>query len=259
MRRPHLGFGRARRVPVLAVAIAAAAVVGVTAVALGSTSPAQPTPPTAGAAQLAVFSRASTAGDALPTSFANQLQAWDGSASPELANARHVTASNGESAYVVPTATGGICVINTNEAFCSPADHSAGASVVDLCSPTLPLGQMEVEWLMPDNSTDVHLTMSDGSEIQFPSGDNVYITQLPLNSTSPLPSSVDWSSGGQSSQVSMPVPADARTAGCDHPSPTASAARAHRRRRAKVQFMVDHHLHRMGNRPRRASSLRASR
>lgn len=259
MKLPHPGFRRARRVPVLTVAFAAAAVVGVTAVALGSTSPAQPTPPTGGAAQLAVLSTPSTAADALPTSFANQLQAWDSSASPEVANSRRVTASDGQSAYVVPTATGGICVINTNEAFCSPAEHSAGASVVDLCSPSLPSGQMQVEWLLPDNSTNVHLTMSDGSEIGFPSGDNVYITQLPLNSTSPLPSQVDWTSAGQSSEVSMPVPGDARTAGCEHPSPDASAAGTHSRRAAKVQFMVDHHTLRMGRRPRRVSTLGAGR
>jgi hypothetical protein len=256
MRLPHRGTGRARRIPLLALALAVAAVVGVTAVALGSPAPSQPTPPEAGAAQLAVFSQAATPADALPSLFANQLQAWDGWASPELASARMVSASDGQSAYVVPTATGGICVINTNEAFCNPADHSAGASAVDLCSPTLPLGQMEVEWLLPDNSTNVHLAMSDGTEVQFPSGDNVYVTRLPLSATSPVPSSVDWTSGGQASQVSLPIPADAQTAQCEHVAPaTAASAQEHRRSLPKPELAIDHHSLRMSGRHSQSSTL----
>jgi hypothetical protein len=254
MRGPLRRIRPAERIPLVALGVAAAVVIGVSAVAFGSSAPPQPTPPEAGGAQLAVFSRPATPTDSLPSLFANQLQAWDSSASPELAQSRRVTASDGQSAYVVPTASGGICVVNANESFCSPADHSAGASAVDLCSPSLPLGQMEVEWLLPDAASNVYLTMSDGSQVNFPFGNNVYITRLPLNATSPVPSAVVWTAGGQVSQVSMPVPANAQTEQCEHPSPTAAASTRERRRSSpKVQFKVEHHLVRLSGSGRPAT------
>jgi hypothetical protein len=233
-----------QRMSGLAVTGAAAIVIGITAVASGSTTQPQPTPPSAGAgaAQLAVLARPASPADTLPAAFGAQLQAWDGSVSPQLASSRHVIASDGQSSYLVPTSDGSVCVINTNENFCSPAARSAGASAVDLCSPSLPLGEMEIEWLLPDHATNVHLSMSDGSSVSFPPGNNVYITRLPLTPSSPVPSSVDWWSGGQANHVATPLPPDARTATCEHPTtPAASSARLRRKQHRRAWTVTDRH------------------
>jgi hypothetical protein len=60
-----------------------------------------------------------------------------------------------------------------------------GADGVDLCSPTLPKGRIEIEWLLPDGAPKVALGMTDGAAISFAPGFNLYIARLPINR--PLP------------------------------------------------------------------------
>jgi hypothetical protein len=69
----------------------------------------------------------------------------------------------------VPTREG-VCVINTNEELCTPAASLPGATTLDLCSPTLPTGKLEIEWLLPDRVTHVTPGMSNGTKVNFVSG-----------------------------------------------------------------------------------------
>ncbi len=190
------------------------------------------------ASQLSVFKRARTRTDALPASFSVQLRATYRSVRPDLANARRVTASNGQIAYLVPARRGlvslpgrpaqpGVCVINANEMFCVASSSLAGDAAVDLCSPTVPLGQLELEWLLPDRATAVALGMSDGSKTSYRSGFNVYIARLPLNRSRPIPKTIEWiDSHSQHHSVSTPIPSGAQNQGCMHPNGRTSGGAA---------------------------------
>jgi hypothetical protein len=112
----------------------------------------------------------------------------------------------------------GACVVNVNEQFCAPTASLAGSMVADICSPTLPAGQLEVEWLLPDDATNVALLMSDETTRSYPAGDNVYITRLPLNPQSPIPTAIQWTDpAGQHHTIPSVVPVGAQNANCAHP------------------------------------------
>lgn len=175
------------------------------------------------AAQLSVFRHAPSSGDALPAGFRAVLQQGYGYAGPNIADARHVKASSGQTAYLVP-ANGGMCVVNTNEALCAPDASLPGADSVDLCSPTLPKGEIEMEWLVPDGATNVSVRMTDHSSSSFANGFNVYIARFP---TRKVPNAIEWDSGGQHHSVGAGLPSDASSESCLHPSdlPPASQLR----------------------------------
>ncbi len=184
----------------------------------GSPSPRPSTSPRidpAVAAQLSVFRRAQRNLDVLPAGYGAELRQAYASARPDVADARRVKASDGQPAYLVP-ANAGACVINVNEAFCSQAASLSGADAVDLCSPTLPKGRMEIEWLLADGATKVTLVMAHGKARRFKPGFNVYIARLLLSG--PLPRTIEWDAGGQHHSLSAGVPSDAQRQGCVHPS-----------------------------------------
>jgi hypothetical protein len=170
------------------------------------------------ASQLSVFDRPATAADTLPSGFGAQLKQQYADASPDLADSRAVTANDGQTAYLVPTGEG-VCVINANEEFCTPAVALPGAAVADLCSPTLAPGQLELEWVLPDGATNVALGMSDGARTGFAPGHNVYIARLPLAASSPMPETIQWDDAkGQHHSVATPIPRGAARQSCTHPS-----------------------------------------
>lgn len=173
-------------------------------------------------AQLSVLGRPKTQADALPNALQWALGHADTYAAPDAADARVVTASDGQTAYVAPAELGA-CVVNTNETFCAPPASLAGADAIDLCSPTLPAGQMELEWLLPDGATSVSVRREDGSAIAFPAGYNVYITRLPL--TGSTPKTINWTLAGQNHSAPTGVPNDAASGKCVHPgdAPPASS------------------------------------
>jgi hypothetical protein len=174
------------------------------------------------AAQLSVFRRPSTSADIPPAGLTGPLQAGYSSARPDMADARRVTASDGQTAYLIPDA-GGVCVANANQGFCSSATLLAGAQRVDLCSPTLTAGDLEIEWLLPDGATQVALGMTDRTVRRFPAADNVYIARLPLNG--PLPSTIEWDDrSGLHHSISADVPSDAHNQSCAHPRPNPPTA-----------------------------------
>lgn len=180
------------------------------------------------ASQLSVFNAPATSADALPSNFSGALQAQDSGVQPNVANARKVIASDGQASYLVPSAQA-ICAVNTNEAFCTPTALLPGAAVVDLCSPTLPIGQLELEWLLPDGATNVALGMSDGTTSSFASGANVYIARLPFNGQSPIPKTIEWNdSNGQHHSVETPIPSGAQGQTCMHPPAQATPEARHK-------------------------------
>jgi hypothetical protein len=179
--------------------------------------PASPSPTIdpAVAAQLSVFKRAHTTADALPAAFAAALRQSFAGERPDVADARRVRASDGQAAYLVPS-SGGVCVINANEAFCTPAASLPGAQVADLCSPTLPKGQLEIEWLLPDGTSNVAVGMANGTTTRFAPGLNVYIARFPIKG--PVPRTVEWNAGQHHHSSSTPVPSDVHSQKCAHPS-----------------------------------------
>lgn len=166
------------------------------------------------ASQLSVFSRPQTSADALPAAFRGELQQAYAGEQPAVGDARRVKASDGQTTYLVPT-KGGACVINTNESLCSPAATLPGAATVDLCSPTLPQGQLEIEWLLPDGATHVALSNANGTATRFAPSYNVYIARLPLSG--PQPQTIEWDAEGQHHSASAGVPSDAQSQTCAHP------------------------------------------
>lgn len=199
--------------------------------------PASPPTQPAVASQLAVFTRAPTSADALPAADRTYLRQEHRSAHPDATDARQVSASDGQKAYLVP-ASNGVCVINTNEAFCSPSTSWPGVDAIDLCSPRLPLGQIEIEWLLPDGATNVTLSASSTTVKTFAPGFNVYIARLAVHR--PLPSSIQWDSpGGQHHSVNAGIPPNAQTESCAHPT----GATAHRKgpnRRLTAKTVTTH-------------------
>lgn len=180
-------------------------------------------------AQLKVFDRPRVGLDRLPSGFLSQLTATDSRLGLSLGNSRELVANDGQTAYIVPAGHGliarpgarpepGVCVINTNETFCTAATTLSGAGSADLCSPNLPAGQLELEWLLPDGSSHVALGMSDGTRIHQRSGYNVYIARLPLNRTHAIPTRIQWTDRfGHHQEAATPIPRNAQRQGCAHP------------------------------------------
>ena len=184
------------------------------------------------ASQLSVFRRPHTSADGVPATFREELQQIVAGERPDFAQARRVNASDGQVAYLVPTKAG-VCVINTNEELCPPAASLAGADTVDLCSPQLPLGRIEIEWLLPDGATGVALGMANGTATRLASGYNVYITRVAINGS--LPNTIEWYAGGQHHSVSAGVPGDAQSERCAHPTDLPPAPKTSRQPTASVK------------------------
>jgi hypothetical protein len=180
-----------------------------------------PTIDPAVAAQLSVFRRARMSADTLPSAFRAELPSVFGGARPDAADARRVTASDRQNAYLMPT-SGGVCVINANEAFCSSATTLPGASVADLCSPTLPEGQLEIEWLLPDRARNVTVGLANGTARNFAADLNVYIARFPISG--PVPKTIAWDLRGHHYTESTSVPRDVQGEKCAHPSDLPPAA-----------------------------------
>jgi hypothetical protein len=210
----RLGGAAAMAVSVaLAVAVAAILVVG-----HGQTSPQSESRPTAGktspqappshargvkidpvlASQFSVLSAAPRAADALPAGYRAELDNHR-TLSPEPGGARRVTASDGQTAYLVP-AKDGACALTSSASTCAPAALLPGAYSMDLCSPTLPVGQIELQWLLPDGATNVTVRLPDGVLALFASRYNVYLTHI---KTSTIPNSINWVQKDQHHSVSL--------------------------------------------------------
>jgi hypothetical protein len=195
------------------------------------------------ATQLAVFLRAPGSADTLPSALTAQLLSVDASVRPNVRESREVPTSNGQTAYLVPARRGlvpaagqspqpGVCAIDMNGSSCVSAGTLAGTASVDLCSPTLPLGHLQLQWLLPDGATNVAVGMSNGTTRAFVAGFNVYIATLPLNRSSPIPQTINWTdSAGEPHSKATPIALGAQDQRCAHPNgqsspkPTSAARR----------------------------------
>ncbi len=215
-------FRHGPRLTIAATIVAAVLAAGGTAVAtnLMSSDPSlNPVPVTANAQSagswIAAF-RQPSGGQHMTAGMRANLTNGYANYGPNVDQARHVQASNGDDAYLTP-GTESLCVASANEAFCASqsAVRSGHAVAVDLCSPNLPAGQIEVEWLLPDGVSDVSLGMADGSRMNIPTRSNVYIARVPASG--PIPTSIEWDADGTHHAAPTGVPADANTPDCVHP------------------------------------------
>jgi hypothetical protein len=182
------------------------------------------------ATQLSVFLRAPNAADALPPAFSAQLLSENASVRPTVRDSRVVPTSDGQTAYLVTARRGlvpavgqppqpGVCLIDRNASSCMSSATLAGSASVDLCSPRLPLGHVQLQWLLPDGATAVAVGMSNGSIRRLVAGFNVYVATLPLTSSSPIPQTIDWTdSAGAPHSVAIPIPPGAQDQRCEHPN-----------------------------------------
>ncbi len=164
--------------------------------------------------QLSVLTRPRVAADALPAVARSVLQETYQQDGPNYDNARKVTASNGKDAYLVP-ANGGACAVSGDQALCAQAPDVPGADIVHLCGPRVPIGEAEIEWMMPDNATDVALVSAEGTKTSLARGYNVYIADVPLSGK--LPRTIQWNTGSVRHTIDAGMPPDAASQGCEHP------------------------------------------
>jgi hypothetical protein len=169
------------------------------------------------ASEMSVFSRSQTAADLMPTGLAR----WMASILPQFAPAtpasRSVTASDGETVYLTP-GTDAICTggTGTADSFCAPmaALPTGQAISLDLCSPSLPTDEIQMEWMLPDTATNVAVRLSNGQDVKLPAS-NVYIKQFPISGA--LPSTIVWKASGSQHSADAGIPSDVKQQQCVHP------------------------------------------
>jgi hypothetical protein len=168
--------------------------------------------------ELSVFGRARTTTDAVPSGLAQWMGSTLGQFVPALAESRRIVASDGETVYLAP-GVNAICTGGTGAAdsFCAPVGVLATGQAVslDLCSPSLPLGQIQMEWMLPDSATHVAVRLSDGTTVLLPTS-NVYIRRFPISG--PLPSTIEWTASGAEHSADAGIPGDVKQQDCVHPS-----------------------------------------
>lgn len=179
---------------------------------------------------LSVLRRPSMPVDELPSGLQQWVRTSLAQSAPNSAQSRRMTASNGAPVYVMP-ATNGVCVTGmdpTTGSFCAPVAALADGEAValDLCSPSLPKGQIQMEWILPDAATSVAVRLSNGQTVSL-AGRNVYIKRFSL--TKPLPETIEWSDPGHRS-VDTNIPPDAKSMKCVHPGDVSSVSQSPRPR-----------------------------
>jgi hypothetical protein len=164
------------------------------------------------AVDFSVLTSPPTAGDALPSADKAALSLYRAER-PDVSGARRVTLSNGQVGYLVPT-DGGACAVSAFAPICAPAALLPAAFSLDLCSPTLPAGRIEIQWLLPDGATDVNVLMTNGTVVRFASGYNIYLATIRNRGSSPR--SINWDQAGHHHSVLLGRLA-AQGGGCAHP------------------------------------------
>lgn len=172
------------------------------------------------AAEFSALTSPPKAGDSLPAADATALNAYRAE-HPDFGGARRVTASNGQAAYLVPT-DGGACAVSAFAPICAPAASLPGAFSLDLCSPDLPVGQLELEWLLPDGATNVTVRSTTQVLAHLPSGFNVYIARIP--NTGSVPRSISWQQDGHQ-RSAIVGPPGGQTGACEHPGTSPQGSR----------------------------------
>jgi hypothetical protein len=171
------------------------------------------------AVEFSVLTSPPKPGDALPAADKAALSPYRAQ-SPDVSGSRRVTASNGQAAYLLPSKLGA-CAVSAFAPICAPASSLPAAFSLDLCSPTLPVGRIEMQWLLPDGATNVTVRMANGTLLSFASGYNVYIATI--RNTGWGPRSINWDQHGQHQSVIV-GPLAGRSGRCEHPNNVPSAS-----------------------------------
>lgn len=193
------------------------------AISIGASPPnpaLAPAGPSAGAvdpqvaASFGVFRRTRQKTDVAPAALEHSLQGELPQFGANFTLSRRATTSNGEAAYLVPS-NSGVCVFAPQEGGCVSAATAAGGGIFgsDLCSPTLPAGQIELAWLLPDDATGVRAHLADGSHLNMPTG-NVYVQRFSIQNP---PKTIEWTARGANRSLNAGVPSDVGTMKCVHP------------------------------------------
>jgi hypothetical protein len=193
----------------LMVAISTAVAFAVVAVVLiahhptsgGSTPPTRPATPARVqseptdprlATMFSVLGRKRSNTDRLPTAYREELERVARGLGLDPDGARKLHAFNGQPAYLVPARIGA-CIVSAFGPVCAATTRLPGAFALDVCSPDLPQGQVELQWVLPDDARDVSVRLSHGTPVVFPAGYNVYITAL----RDSVPRFIQWKQGGR--------------------------------------------------------------
>jgi hypothetical protein len=170
------------------------------------------------AADLPVLARASRADDALPLALASAVDHFVPQYGAQPSLARHAGVRHGDDIYLVP-AQDGVCFVQSDdgELFCSTEQdvHAGRALALDLCSPNLPSGQIEVAGIVPGGAVSVQARMDDGTTQAIDASEGVYSARFPVNAS--LPSTVEWDAADGHHSVPLQVPKDTSTTTCVHP------------------------------------------
>jgi hypothetical protein len=221
--------GRLRSRIVIAGVVAAAVIVAVTLLTRPPVTQASDvangglvaTPPVATVdpavvSTLGVFRRAATSEDIPSASIikAAGLVPTHFGANPALSRLAFITAQ-GASVYLTPD-VGGACLFestNSNALCATVAQIQEGqASAADICSPSLPTGEVEIAGIVPDAVTNATVTLSNGTSEPLPIENNAYVIRA--QQSSPLPTKVEWTSASGEQADAAALPPDAATTTC---------------------------------------------
>jgi hypothetical protein len=152
--------------------------------------------------------------DNLPTTANVDALVDHAGANPSLSHRARSLGSD-DAVYVMPSADG-VCLVTEHGGTCNRADQALDGKVLgaELCSPTLSPGTIRVYGLVPDGVGSVTVGFDDGSSSSVSIVGNVFALE-----TTRVPRSVAWGDGAGSEPISLPVPPDAASVGCDAGSP----------------------------------------
>jgi len=171
---------------------------------------------------LAIFRRARSADDRLPRQLRRTILSGllDAHAGINVDLARlALTSPEGAGLYLIPSRDG-VCLADTHlsQHFCATTTQalSGDANAADICSPFLPSDQVEIAGILPDDASNVTLTMTDRTRRALPVHGNAYLARFTRSAA--LPMTIGWEEAGRHQQTSTSVPPDAGATRCVSPS-----------------------------------------
>jgi hypothetical protein len=165
------------------------------------------------ATMFSVLGRKRSKTDRLPAAYREELARVARGLGLDPDRARKLHASNGQPAYLVPARVGA-CIISAIGPVCARTTRLPGAFALDLCSPDLPQGRVELQWVLPDDARDISVRLNRDTPVVFPAGYNVYITALPTAGS--VPRFIQWEQGGRRRSAGVLPTGGDRSLRCEH-------------------------------------------
>lgn len=160
-----------------------------------------------------VFGRAQQATDLPPTHDQSQ---WVLAQGGTLANTRlALVGPNSDSIYLV-AANGYLCMESTFDAGCGQYPSTTPQRLITVgtvvCSPGLPPNKLEVEAVMPPDSSNVRMVYSDGSSTSITPTNGVIAVSA--SRSGPLPKDITWTGSNGPDKAWTGVPPNAGSSSC---------------------------------------------